>query len=375
MKTVLVTGAAGFLGRHMVESLSRQPTVRVLEYDLGTTDADFEAALAHADAIVHLAGVNRPKDPAEFKSGNTDLTADICRRVRAAGRQPTIILSSSIQAALANPYGESKRGAESVLETWAREGGGRAIIFRLKNVFGKGCRPNYNSVSATFCHNIAHGLPITISDETKELELVYVDDVVAALTAAALEPAGAPGAEHREVAESYQITLGELAAAIRRFKESRHTLVMPSFEAEFTRRLYATYLSYLEGADFAYSLEQRHDARGSLAEFVKSAHFGQIFVSRTNPGVTRGNHYHHTKTEKFLVVEGEAIVRFRPIWGGAEVAHRVTGRDFRVVDIPPGYAHSIENVGPGELVTIFWASEIFDPTRPDTIAAPVIRPA
>lgn len=372
---MLVTGAAGFLGRHMVESLRRQPTVRVLEHDLGTAAADFEAALAHADAIVHLAGVNRPKDPAEFKAGNTDLTADICRRVRAGGRQPTIILSSSIQAALANPYGESKRGAETVLETWAREGGGRAIIFRLKNVFGKGCRPNYNSVTATFCHNIAHGLPITISDETKELELVYVDDVVAALTAAALEPAGAPGAEHREVAESYQITLGELAAAIRRFKESRHTLVMPSFEAEFTRRLYATYLSYLEGADFAYSLEQRHDARGSLAEFVKSAHFGQIFVSRTNPGVTRGNHYHHTKTEKFLVVEGEAIVRFRPIWGGAEVAHRVTGRDFRVVDIPPGYAHSIENVGPGELVTIFWASEIFDPTRPDTIAAPVIRPA
>jgi UDP-2-acetamido-2,6-beta-L-arabino-hexul-4-ose reductase len=372
MKTVLVTGAAGFLGRHMVESLRRREMIRVLEHDLGSSASEFEAALSQADAIVHLAGVNRPKDPAEFKMGNTDFTAEICRRVRATGRQPTIVLSSSVQAALDNPYGESKRGAESALETWAQEGGGRAIIFRLKNVFGKGCRPNYNSVTATFCYNIAHGLPISISEESKELELVYIDDVVVAMTVAALEPAAPTGSEYREVSVSYRVTLGELAGAIRRFKESRQTLVMPSFEGEFTRRLYATYLSYLEGADFAYSLEQRQDARGSLAEFVKSAHFGQIFVSRTNPGVTRGNHYHHTKTEKFLVVEGEAIVRFRPIWGGAEIAHRVNGRDFRVVDIPPGYAHSIENVGVGELVTIFWASEIFDPTRPDTVAAPVL---
>ena len=245
------------------------------------------------------------------------------------------------------------------------------MIFRLKNVFGKWCRPNYNSVTATFCHNIAHDLPISISDPARELDLVYIDDVIAAFIGC-LDAPGKHGCARREVEPSYRTTLGELAEKIRSFRASRQTLVLPSFEDAFTRRLYATYLSYLEGEAFAYKLEQKADPRGCLAEFMKSAQFGQLFISRTKPGITRGNHYHHTKTEKFLVVEGDAVVRFRPILGGEVIEHSVSGREFKVVDIPPGYAHSIENIGAGELVTLFWASEIFDPTRPDTFGLPVV---
>lgn len=371
MNTVLVTGAAGFLGKHVVEALNRRLGVRVLEHDLATSPEVFDLALKEADAIIHLAGINRPTDNREFKTGNVDVTAAMCRRLTELARRPVIVFSSSIQAALDNPYGVSKREAEGVLQDWAHASGARVVVLRLKNVFGKGCRPNYNSVTATFCHNIARDLPITISDESRELELVYVDDVVSAMIEAATDST-APQIEMREVPVSYRVTLGQLAATIRGFRESRRSLVLPSFRDEFTRRLYATYLSYLDGPEFSYALTQRQDDRGSLAEFIKSAHFGQIFVSRTKPGITRGNHYHHTKTEKFLVVEGTAIVRFRPVFGGDIVEHKVSGTDFRVVDIPPGHAHSIENTGAGELVTIFWASEIFDPARPDTIVAPVL---
>lgn len=266
-------------------------------------------------------------------------------------------------------------------------------------MFGKWCRPNYNSVTATFCHNIAHDLPISISDPNRELDLVYIDDVVAAFIAVLEEKSEvrsqkAAAVEFREVPRSFKVTLGELAARIRSFRESRRTLVLPDFSDDFNRCLYATYLSYLDGPDFAYRLDQKTDPRGTLAEFVKSATAGQIFVSRTKPGVTRGNHYHHTKTEKFLVVEGEAVIRFRSVASqgqGAKgeeerrtsnvehpglnaevIEHKVSGREFRVVDIPPGYTHSIENVGSGELVTLFWASEVFDPERPDTFPLNVL---
>lgn len=377
---VLVTGSAGFIGRHLVEALGRRPGTIALGYDLGSTPADLERALAEADVILHLAGINRPQDPAEFKTGNADLTATIGDRLRALGRRPVFVLSSSIQAALDNPYGVSKRLAEEAVSRWASETGARAVIFRLKNVFGKWCRPNYNSVTATFCHNVAHDLPLTISDPARELELVYIDDVVAAFLG--IVDAAAAGSDPRlpapggtasgEVPRSFRTTLGDLAARIRSFRESRTSLRLPDFSDDFNRCLYPTYLSYLDGPDFAYLLDQKTDPRGSLAEFVKAPAAGQIFVSRTKPGITRGNHYHHTKTEKFLVVEGEAVIRFRPIQGTEIIEHRVSGREFKVVDIPPGYTHSIENVGPGEMVTLFWASEIFDPQRPDTQFLPVL---
>ncbi len=371
MQTVLVTGSSGFIGRHMVEALGRRPEVRLIQFDLSTPEAELERGLREADVILHLAGVNRPQNPDEFKAGNTDFTTTLCKKLAAQNRRPLFILSSSIQAALDNPYGASKRMAEEIVRHWAEHGGGTAIIFRLKNVFGKWCRPNYNSVTATFCHNIAHDLPITISDPAREIELVYIDDVVAAFLAAGDEtpetpvrPAGY--CEFCEVPRSFKVTLGELAARIGSFRASRHNLQLPDFADPLNRCLYATYLSYLKGADFAYDLNQKTDPRGSLAEFVKSPSAGQIFVSRTKPGITRGNHFHHTKTEKFLVVEGEAIIRFRHIQGTEIIEHRIKGCDFRVLDIPPGYTHSIENIGAGELVTLFWASEVFDPEKADT---------
>jgi UDP-2-acetamido-2,6-beta-L-arabino-hexul-4-ose reductase len=237
----------------------------------------------------------------------------------------------------------------------------------LKNVFGKWCRPNYNSVTATFCHNIARGLPIQISDPSTVVDLTYVDDVVAAFEGEL--PGSTPGQDGFSFAvpvPSRATTLGELAGLIQSFREFRRNLQVPDFSDRFVRALYATYLSYLELDDFRHGLQIRADGRGRLAEFLKSPAFGQIFVSRTNPGITRGNHYHHTKTEKFLVLEGQAVIRFRHIVTGDTTEYSVEGRELQVVDIPPGYTHSIENVGPGELITLFWASEVFDPNRPDT---------
>jgi len=470
---ILVTGANGFVGRNLCAHLARRDGLTLFRIDVDSAPDELDRAIESAEIIFHLAGVNRPKDPGEFQSGNAGFTEDLCDNISKAGRKPLLVLSSSIQAALENSYGISKRGAEDAVKDWAERGGGKAIIFRLKNVFGKWCRPNYNSVTATFCHNTAHDLPITINDPDKELDLVYIDDVVEAfvrvveqgqdrgqrtedrgqregdaagerlgssspcllplatpplpLAPCPLAPAPLPPGpwEYREVERSYRITLGELAARIRSFREIRRTLVLPDLGDPLNRCLYATYLSYLDGPDFAYRLDQKTDPRGSLAEFVKSAAAGQIFVSRTKPGITRGNHYHHTKTEKFLVLEGEAIIRFRRVDSreqgagsreqGAEICgryrtehpgsstsqavstlpelpapgsglraprselaaavieHRVSGRDFVVVDIPPGYTHSIENVGSGELVTLFWASEPFDSHRPDTYGMEVGR--
>lgn len=368
---VLVTGAGGFIGRNLVAALAgRAGITQVHELRHDNFDDNLPRWLPAADVVFHLAGVNRPREAAEFDAGNRGLTERICLGLEKCGRTPLFVLASSSQAAEDNAYGRSKRAAEETVERWTRDAGGRAVAFRFKNIFGKWCRPNYNSVTATFCHNVAHNLPVSISDPAKEMDLIYIDDVVAALVGCMERPPAA-GYELRTVAHAHRITLDKLAALIRSFREARQSLVLPSFDDEFTRRLYVTYLSYLDGSDFAYALQQRTDARGTLAEFMKSPPFGQIFVSRTNRGVTRGNHYHHSKTEKFLVVEGEAVVRFRAIAGTEIIEHRVNGREFRVVDIPPGYTHSIENVGATELVTLFWASEVFDPQRPDTTQLPV----
>lgn len=371
---IIVTGAAGFVGRNLVENLrTRLPAAEVT----GVTRASFtevsEGRSLEADFVFHLAGVNRPQDPAEFDTGNREATARLCARLEQSGSKPVFVLTSSIQAEVDNPYGRSKRAAEIAVADWVNRSGSTAVVFRLPNIFGKWCRPNYNSVVATFCHNVAHGLPIQISDTAKALTLVYIDDVVAALLAC-IDNRPPAGVTTREVPVSHTTTLGTLADLIRSFRSSRETLLLPDFADPLVRKLYATYLSYLPPAEFSYPLLQRSDQRGSLAEFLKSATFGQIFLSRTKPGISRGNHYHHTKTEKFMVVEGEAIIRFRRIGTEAVVEHRVAGTDFKVVDIPPGYTHSIENVGRGELVTLFWASEIFDPNMPDTFMLQVANP-
>lgn len=373
----MVTGASGFLGQHMVEALSRREGCSVVPIDRRSSAKDLWAGLEKVGTIWHLAGVNRPKEEVEYQAGNEGFTRDLLGLLRVIGRRPTIVFSSSIQATLDNPYGRSKRLAEDAIKDWASETGARASIFRLPNLFGKWCRPNYNSVTATFCHNISQGLPVTVTDPDRSLELAYVDDVVAAMIS---EGAWTNCSSCTGVGEtrwplkprSFQITLGDLAARIAAFRDMRTSLKLPDFGDDLNRCLYATYLSHLAPSDFAYSLASKSDSRGSLAEFVKLQSGGQIFVSRTGPGITRGNHYHHSKTEKFLVLEGQAVVRFRTLQGTEVIEYRVDGRDFRVIDIPPGYTHSIENLGTGDLVTLFWANEVFDPSRPDTYFLPVL---
>lgn len=386
--TVLVTGADGFIGRNLRARLRFAPGATVLAFDVMQDADELSEALAVADAVVHLAGVNRPRHEAEFVEGNVQSTAAVCDGLRRLGRAVPVVLSSSTQAVLDNAYGRSKLQAEEVVRQYARDTGARAAVFRLSNVFGKWCRPNYNSVVATFCYNTAHGLPLTISDPGKELLLMHVDDVAGAMVselenAMAGAPDAARGFGFSDVTPVHPITLGRLADTIRGFGEARQTLQVPRLDDPLTYKLYGTYLSYLDIGNLSYSLPARADARGALAEFIKSSPAGQIFVSRTLPGVTRGNHFHHLKAEKFLVLEGEAVIRFRALEEAGSPAplelgdprphvpavaeYRVSGTEFRVVEIPPGYTHSIENVGQGVLVTLFWASEVFDPRRPDTV--------
>ncbi len=370
-KNVLVTGSQGFIGRNLCAVLRLMESVQLYEFDLGNDGAELQHSLGRSEVIFHLAGVNRPEKVEEFRQGNTDFTEKICNTLREMRVRPKIALSSSIQADLDNPYGVSKREAEGVLREFAQGTGAECVVYRFKNLFGKWCRPNYNSVTATFCHNIAHDLPIQINDPSRELELTYIDDVVEAFISE-LQP-GPRGFRFAPPVAGTCITLGELAGKVRSFRESRLNLCLPDFSSVFDRALYATYLSYLEKENFGYGLDIKGDQRGSLAEFLKSPSAGQIFVSRTKPGVTRGNHYHHTKTEKFLVLQGEGIIRFRQIESDEIVEYSVRGEDYRVIDIPPGYTHSIENVGQGELVTLFWASEMFNPDRPDTYFDPVMK--
>jgi UDP-2-acetamido-2,6-beta-L-arabino-hexul-4-ose reductase len=366
---ILVTGGRGFLGRNLTAHLREVADCELAIADRDDSTATLNEALLNADVIFHLAGVNRPRNPVDFVTGNTEVTEQMCRFLHKNARAPKIVFSSSIQAEMDNPYGTSKAKAETALLQFAAETGASVRIYRLKNLFGKWCRPNYNSVTATFCHNIARDLPIAVSDPASELELSYVDDVVAAFLAeiGKQETGTDAGAE----IPSYRIQLGDLAGRIQAFHEMRNTLSLPDFTEGSNRALYATYLSYVPSESREYGLNVRSDARGSLAEFVKQKGMGQIFVSRTKPGVTRGNHYHHTKTEKFFVVEGNGLIRMRSIEGGAIDEYAVSGDRFQVVDIPPGFTHSITNVGTEEMVTLFWSSEIFDPDRPDTYYLPI----
>lgn len=399
---ILVTGSKGFIGKNLISRLVQQKEIEVLEFDKGNTLEDLREQIEFADMIYHLAGVNRPQSLEEFRAGNVDMTAQMCKLLLEARKRTPIVLASSIQADLDNPYGLSKKQAEQVLADYSACSGASVVIFRLSNVFGKWCRPNYNSVAATFCHNIARGLPITISDPGREVPLVYVDDVINAFlgTISELQGANLPvedtgSVSYREISPIYTVTLGRLAELIRSFRESRQSLLLPDLSNPFTYKLYGTFLSYLDPDGLAYDLTKHSDHRGSLAEFIKSPAFGQIFVSRTKPGITRGNHYHHTKAEKFLVLEGEALIRFRSVQvtnydlqasdseykyphtesqaaasmskaNEEVIEYRVSGKDFRVLDIPPGYTHSIENVGKSDMVVLFWASEILDPAHPDT---------
>ena len=364
---ILVTGARGFLGRNLAAHLLQRTDTELFLFDLDNEERELERWLSESDLVYHLAGVNRPTNVEDFEAGNAEFVEKLVGMIQASGRSPHVVVSSSIQAAFDNPYGVSKRRGEEIFERFAAETSDAVSVFRLKNIFGKWCRPNYNSVVATFCHNIANDRPIEISDPNRELELVYVDDVVEAfINESECRPQRETIFVDPDPVPSYTITLGDLAGRIQFFREMQETFHIPDFSVPFNRQLYATYLSYVPPERWEYAPTIRTDDRGNLAELVKSAHFGQIFVSRTRPGITRGNHYHHTKTEKFIVVAGEGLIRFRQIHGSEILEYRVRGEDYRIVEIPPGYTHSITNVGTTEMITLFWASEPFDPDKPDT---------
>jgi UDP-2-acetamido-2,6-beta-L-arabino-hexul-4-ose reductase len=366
---VAITGADGFVGRNLALRLRESSRYTILPIDIGTSDADRRAALAQSDVVIHLAGVNRPKDEQEFAEGNSGFTATLCDELKADGRAVPVVFTSSAQAVRDNPYGRSKRDAESALEAYAQETGARVAILRLWNVFGKWARPNYNSAVATFCHNIARGLPIRVDDPTAVVRLVYIDDVVDAMIA--MIDAAVPETGLVEVGPVHETTVGELAGLINRFAQSRTDLSIGKVGTGFVRALYATYVSYLPPESFAYGLTKHADPRGVFAEMLRTPETGQFSFFTALPGVTRGGHYHHTKTEKFLVVQGEARFGFRHVLTGERVDLVVRGEEARVVETVPGWVHDITNIGTDVVVVLLWANEVFDPQRPDTIAAKV----
>ncbi|MBQ4094659.1 MAG: NAD-dependent epimerase/dehydratase family protein [Oscillospiraceae bacterium] len=362
---VLITGVNGFVGRNLAADLARYPErYEVLGYDIDNTPEQLAAFCRECDFVVHLAGINRPKDESEFQTGNAGLTEQLCELL--AENPVPVAMTSSIQAALDNPYGVSKHAAEQALFSYAERHGVPVYIWRMPNLFGKWCRPNYNSAVATFCHNIARDLPITVSDPARVMTLVYIDDVVRMIKEA-MDGHVLPGDDgYCEPDVEYIATLGEIVELIRSFRESRNGLKLPELVG-LAKPLYSTYLSYLPHDEFAYSLKLNSDARGLFAEFFKTDGLGQFSISTTVPGVTRGNHWHHTKVEKFLVVSGEADLNFRRIGTDSVITYHVTGDNPQVVDIPVGYTHNIVNTSDTEiLVTVIWANELFDPNNPDT---------
>ncbi|HEV2080932.1 MAG TPA: NAD-dependent epimerase/dehydratase family protein [Brevundimonas sp.] len=368
---VVVTGANGFVGKTLMVRLAERG-VDAVGFGRGDDEAML-AAVARADFVFHLAGVNRPQNEEEFVTGNADLTARVCAALAAAGNAAPLVISSSTQAERDNPYGRSKRAAEDAALAHAAATGAPVHVFRLTNVFGKWARPNYNSAVATFCHNVAHGLPISVNDPAAPLKLVYVDDVCDAFLRVLDDPGGAhgdrPGFAH--AGPEYETTVGAVADLIRRFPESRTTMVTDRVGTGLTRALHATYLSYLKPEDFAYDVPRHGDPRGVFVEMLKTPDCGQFSYFTAGPGITRGQHYHHTKTEKFLVLTGRARFGFRHILTGETFHLETEGGQGRIVETIPGWTHDITNVGDQEMVVMLWANEIFDRARPDTVAMKV----
>ncbi len=366
---ILVTGSKGFIGQNLVLKLSENSEFEIITYDRGDSREFLDNSIAQSDAIIHLAGVNRPDSIEDFDRGNVELTKQICDSIEMADRKVPLILSSSTQAALDNPYGISKRAAEVAVKTLNSRTGNPVTIFRLPGIFGKWCRPNYNSVVATFCYNRANDLPIQVSDLGREISLVYIDDVVATLCSAILNISNE--LEYSDISPVYRLTLGELAEHIESFRGCREDLVIPPVGTGLLRALYSTYVSYLPPSKFSYDLMSHGDERGTFVEMLKTRDSGQFSYFTAHPGITRGGHYHHTKTEKFLVIKGSARYRFRNLVTGELVEIDSTGTKPTIVETIPGWTHDIKNVGSDELIVMLWANEIFDRDRPDTINSKV----
>lgn len=365
---IVVTGADGFIGKNLRVRLREQGYADV-QYVTREVGADvLRRAIVEAEFVFHLAGVNRPQTDSEFETGNVEFTKWICDALSTTGRKVPVVFSSSTQIERDNAYGRSKRLAEEILLEYARRTGAKVSLFRLPNVFGKWCRPNYNSVVATFCHNIARGLPIAINDPGTQLRLVHIDVVADALIA---QISGDAPAGLVDVAPVYETTVGDLARTLFEFAESRASLITGEVGLGFKRALYATYVSYLPSQSFSYALPLHGDHRGAFVEMLKTPDCGQFSYFTAHPGITRGEHYHHSKTEKFLVIRGTARFSFRHIVTGERHEEFVRGEEPRVVETVPGWTHNITNVGTDELIVMLWANELFDRERPDTVAMKV----
>ena len=380
---ILVTGANGFVGRNLVSQLENIGSgkarnyaiageeLHVLCYDVDSDPAALEEYCRRADFVFNLAGVNRPEDPSEFMKGNFGFASLLLDTLKKCGNACPVMISSSTQAALDNPYGESKRAGEELLFEYGRETGAKALVYRFPNVFGKWCRPNYNSAVATFCNNIAHGLPIRVNDPSVVMHLVYIDDVVDELIGAL------SGDEHRagafcEVPVVHEITLGGIVDLLYSFRDMQQDLEVPDLGDAFAKKLYSTYLSYLPKERFCYPLKMNVDNRGSFTEIIRTPDRGQFSVNISKPGITKGEHWHHTKNEKFVVVSGHGLVQLRKIGTDEVINFEVCGEKMEVVEMIPGYTHNIINLSDTEdLVTFMWANEAFNPERPDTYFEPV----
>ena len=375
---ILVTGAKGFVGKNLCAQLNNIKDGKakcygditiseVFEYDIDSTKDDLNRYCKECDFVFNLAGVNRPKDEKEFMEGNFGFTSVLLNSLKKHDNKAPILITSSIQAALDNPYGKSKKAGEDLIFQYGKDNNVRVCVYRLPNVFGKWCRPNYNSAVATFCYNIAHNLPITVNDRNHLMTLVYIDDVVDELINAL------KGEENRDgnycaVPIEHKITLGEIADLIYSFKKSREDLSVPDMtDGSFSKKLYSTFLSYLDTTDFAYKLRMNCDERGSFTEILRTADRGQVSVNISKPGITKGQHWHNTKNEKFIVVKGHGLIQLRKIGSDEVIEYDVSGDEITVVDMIPGYTHNIINLSDTEdLVTIMWANECFNPNKPDT---------
>lgn len=362
---ILITGSSGFIARNLIVELGNRGYKDLLLCDRSTTREEMDRYVEECGFLIHLAGVNRPQQEKEFYSGNAGFTEELIKIFEAKHKNVPVIYSSTILDTPHVHYGRSKREAERILQEYGNRTGSPISIFRLPNVFGKWSRPNYNSFVATFCYNVSHDLDIKVHDPGAQVRLVYIDDVVNELISC-LEEGDDKREKFPEISEIYETTVGEVAERILSFKRGRDSLEIPDIKDSLGKKLYSTYLSYLKPQDFSYKLKMNQDQRGSFTEFLHLNNLGQISVNVSKPGIVKGNHWHHTKVEKFLVVRGTALIRFRHMVTGEEAEHVVSGEQLEVVDIPAGYTHSIANIGKQDLVTVMWANEVFDPKRPDT---------
>lgn len=362
---ILVTGANGFIGKNLIAELRNRKYKDILEFDTDTDIVLLNEYTSDCEFVFHLAGINRPTDEKEFMEGNYGFTTVLLKKLREHGNRAPILITSSTQAELDNPYGKSKKAGEDLIFSYEKESDSKALVYRLPNVFGKWCRPNYNSAIATFCNNIANDLEIKVNDSSVIMNLVYIDDVVDEFINA-LEGKENKLGIYCSIPTVHTVTLGKVVELIQSFKESRVNLTVPNMSNGFEKKLYSTYLSYLPRDSFSYPLRMNTDDRGSFTEFIRTLDRGQVSVNISKPGITKGNHWHHTKNEKFLVVSGEGVIRFRRIDLDEVIEYYVKGEKLEVIDIPTGYTHNIENLSDMDMITIMWVNECFNPEKPDT---------